>query len=500
MTRSNEIGANSYLLDFGDDGSLILDAGMHPRLDGLRGTPNFAPSKGKNPRAIFLTHSHHDHVGALPLAMREHPDAPVFMSEGSYFLADPLLHNSVEVMIKQRDEYNIPEYPLFTHGELAQLVQRWRSCGLEKPYSLHGQAKPKDDPLTFAFYDAGHILGSVGVLLTHRGRRIFYTGDINFTNQTLMKAASFPTEKIDVLITETTKGASPKKADRVDVIEKLVTAIEETFIPDLRDGEDPGNSSPRSTSSGRRAGSASGPPSSAASGRTSPRSTTSSPKRSPRFHPDLKLLNHGMPEVMDGKKVRNFKPRKGDLYLISSGMMTEKTLSNTLGQKFLENPKNSIFFVGYCDSESPAGRLLDTKPGEYVVLESLAGEQQVNCKVQHFDLTSHALPRRHPRLHPPGEPPRLHARPRGRGRARVVPGAARDAAARDEGRHPACGGDDHGLRGRGGEGAALRDRVQSLRFPVQLEATRAFKGWRALRPSKPPRSDTAWEESVSLQA
>ena len=397
MTRSNEIGANSYLLDFGDDGSLILDAGMHPRLDGLRGTPNFGPSKGKKPRAIFLTHSHHDHVGALPLAMREHPDAPVFMSEGSYFLADPLLHNSVEVMIKQRDEYNIPEYPLFTHGELAQLVQRWRSCGLEKPYSLHGQAKPKDDPLTFAFYDAGHILGSVGVLLTHRGRRIFYTGDINFTDQTLMKAASFPTEKIDVLITETTKGASPKKADRVDVIERLVKSIEETFenggavlIPIFAMGKtqeflaevylqlQKGRIGKRPIFIGGL-------------GKNFSAIYDKLAKRSPRFHPELKLLNHGMPEVMDGKKVRNFKPRKGDLYLISSGMMTEKTLSNTLGQKFLENPKNSIFFVGYCDSESPAGRLLDTKPGEYVVLESLAGEQQVNCKVQHFDLTSHAL-------------------------------------------------------------------------------------------------------------
>ncbi|SDT86064.1 RNA processing exonuclease, beta-lactamase fold, Cft2 family [Verrucomicrobium sp. GAS474] len=397
MTRSNEIGANSYLADFGDDGCVILDAGMHPRLDGNRGTPNFAPSRGKNIKGIFLTHSHHDHVGALPLAMREHSDVPVFMSEGSYFLADPLLHNSVEVMIKQRDEYNIPEYPLFTHGELAQLVQRWRSCGLEKPYSFHGQAKPKNDPLTFAFYDAGHILGSVGVLLNHRGRRIFYTGDINFTDQTLMKAASFPTEKIDVLITETTKGASPKKEDRSVVIEKLVKEIEETFenggsvlIPIFAMGKtqeflaevylqlQKGRIGKRPIFIGGL-------------GKNFSAIYDKLAKRSTRFHPDLKLLNHGMPEVMDGKRVRNFKPRKGDLYLISSGMMTEKTLSNTLGQKFLENEKNSIFFVGYCDTESPAGRLLATPKGDYVVLESLAGEQQVNCKVKHFDLTSHAL-------------------------------------------------------------------------------------------------------------
>ncbi len=397
MTRSNEIGANSYLLDFGDDGSVILDAGMHPRLDGLRGTPDFSPSRGKNIKGLFLTHSHHDHVGALPLAMREHPDVPVFMSEGSYFLADPLLHNSVEVMIKQRDEYNIPEYPLFSHGELAQLVQRWRSCGLEKAYSFHGQTKPKNDPLTFAFYDAGHILGSVGVLLTHRGRRIFYTGDINFTDQTLMKAATFPTEKIDVLITETTKGASPRKETRTQVMERLVASIEETYanggavlIPIFAMGKTQEFLAEiylqwKKGRIGKR------PLYIGGLGKSFSAIYDKLAKRSPRFHPDIKLLNQGMPEVLDGKKIRNFKPRKGDLYLISSGMMTEKTLSNTLGQRFLDNPKNSIFFVGYCDSESPAGRLLDTKKGEYVVLESLAGEQQVNCRVEHFDLTSHAL-------------------------------------------------------------------------------------------------------------
>ena len=130
LTRANEIGANSYLLDFGDDGSIVLDAGMHPKLDGYGGTPDFSPAANKKLKGIFLTHAHHDHTGALPVLMRAHPEAKVYMSEPTFFLADPLLHNSVEVMIKQRDEYNIPEYPLFTHGELGQLVQRWQACGL----------------------------------------------------------------------------------------------------------------------------------------------------------------------------------------------------------------------------------------------------------------------------------------------------------------------------------------------------------------------------------
>jgi len=44
------------------------------------------------------------------------------------------------------------------------------------------------------------------------------------------------------------------------------------------------------------------------------------------------------------------------------------------------------------------------------------------------------------------------------------------------------------------EGAALRGRVESLRFPVQLEATRAFVRMEGAPPSKPPGSDVAGEE------
>ena len=35
LTRANEIGANSYLLDFEGDGRVVLDAGMHPRGEGI---------------------------------------------------------------------------------------------------------------------------------------------------------------------------------------------------------------------------------------------------------------------------------------------------------------------------------------------------------------------------------------------------------------------------------------------------------------------------------
>jgi len=231
LTRTNEIGANSYLLDFEGDGRIVLDAGMHPRGEGLAGLPWLEAMPFDSVDAILVSHAHHDHTGALPLLMREQPGARVFMSEPTYFLADPLLHNSVQVMLKQKAEKGIAEFPLFTHRELDQLVRNWQACGLERPWSLRGYPDPVDEALSFTFHDAGHILGSVGTALHHRGRTIFYTGDVNFSDQTLLRAADFPRRDIDVLITETTRGAQPRAEGftRAGEVERLAVAIEQTF-------------------------------------------------------------------------------------------------------------------------------------------------------------------------------------------------------------------------------------------------------------------------------
>ena len=47
-------------------------------------------------------------------------------------------------------------------------------------------------------------------MLRAEGQTVFYTGDVNFNDQTIMEAAVFPEEKIDVLIMECTSGDHAK--------------------------------------------------------------------------------------------------------------------------------------------------------------------------------------------------------------------------------------------------------------------------------------------------
>ncbi len=398
LTRANEIGANSYLLDFGTDGRIVLDAGMHPRGEGSAGLPQLERLKFDSVDTILVSHAHHDHTGALPLLMRDHPSARVFMSEATYYLADPLLHNSVQVMLKQKAEKGIAEFPLFTHRELDQLVKVWQACGLNRLWSPHGYPDPENEPLTFTFHDAGHILGSVGTALHHRGRTIFYTGDVNFTDQTLLRGADFPREGIDVLITETTRGAQPRPEgfSRDNVVERLAIALEETFakggavlMPVFAMGKTQELLAQlHFFQKARRLPET--PIYIGGLGRSFSEIYDRLAGRVRRKSPKLSLLEDIMPQVMDGRRARDFSPKRGHIYLISSGMMTENTLSNVFAQEFLAHEQHSIFFVGYCDPSSPAGLLRATKPGESVTLNAAYGPQPVRCRVEYFDFTAHA--------------------------------------------------------------------------------------------------------------
>src|SRR5690349_15775029 len=125
LLRSAGIGANSYVLDSGLE-RIVLDTGMDPKGKGLDALPDLQLVEEGTADAIIVTHAHLDHVGSLPVFMRRHPQAQVFMSELTAELAAAMLHNSCNVMSFQRDQEGIKEYPLFTHREVDLIERRWR--------------------------------------------------------------------------------------------------------------------------------------------------------------------------------------------------------------------------------------------------------------------------------------------------------------------------------------------------------------------------------------
>jgi Cft2 family RNA processing exonuclease len=80
----------------------------------------------------------------------------------------------------------------------------------------------------------------------------------------------------------------------------------------------------------------------------------------------------------------------GRIFVLTSGMMNENTAAHDLAVRMSGDKRQSIFFVGYADPDSPAGRLKAAKPGETFVFSPGAGRVTRDCDIQEFDLTAHA--------------------------------------------------------------------------------------------------------------
>lgn len=405
LTRRTEIGANSYYLETAGH-RLVIDSGMHPKFAGEEALPNLNALGGRKLDAIIVSHSHQDHIGTLPVLMRRQPQARVFLTEPTAEIGSTLLHNSVNVMTRQREELGPAVagiYPLFTHREIDRICERWRPCPLRQTYTIFGERVPIDSAeTTFEFFDAGHVLGSTGVMLRTEGRTLFYTGDVNFDDQTIAQAAMFPESepngrKVDVLIMECTRGDTPVPPgwSRAGEEKRLMQAIEDAFarggcvlIPVFALGKT--QEILAILYKMRREKTLDFP---IYIGGLSSKITQIYDERAQmgrRQLPRLQLLEELRPFVLNAENIHDAGTRAGRVYALSSGMMTAKTLSNIFARRIVEQPRHSIFFVGYADPESPAGVLRSASPNENVTLDADHGLQRVRCHIDQFQFSAHA--------------------------------------------------------------------------------------------------------------
>jgi Cft2 family RNA processing exonuclease len=401
LTRRTEIGANSYYLEIGRH-QLVLDCGMHPKNTGEHALPYLKAIADRKIEAILISHAHQDHIGTLPVAMRRFPGARVFMTETTAEIGNVLLHNSVNVMTRQREEIGEMSYPLFTHRETDRASERWQWCPLRQRISIAGERAPQRerDSLTFEFFDAGHVLGSAGILLRAEGQTVFYTGDVNFDDQTIMQAAVFPEEKIDVLIMECTRGdhAKPVGWTRAGEERRLAEALDHAFergagvlIPVFALGKT--QEILAMLYKFRRESRKLSGEFPIYIGGLSSKMTDIYDRRSHttrRQLPRLQLIREAAPFILNDETVRDAPLRARRVYVLSSGMMIPKTLSNVFARRLVENPQHSIFFVGYANPESPAGLLRDAGTGGAVALDPDKPPQRIRCHVEQFQFSAHA--------------------------------------------------------------------------------------------------------------
>jgi Cft2 family RNA processing exonuclease len=251
---------------------------------------------------------------------------------------------------------------------------------------------------TLEFYDAGHALGSAGIMVRGRKETVFYTGDVSFGDQTILKGARFEDVKADVLIMETTRGnrALPVGFTREKELERLTHAIERVLkrkgcilIPTFALGRTQEILALLAllTRSGRLKHQ---PIYIGGLGRVFTEIYDLESHRTHRQHSNLQLREALNLVVLEPGQVQKMKLSGGRIFVITAGMMSENTAAHDLALRMVGDERQAIFFVGYADPDTPGGRLKAAKPGQTFLFSPSGGELTRRCELEDFDLTAHA--------------------------------------------------------------------------------------------------------------
>jgi Cft2 family RNA processing exonuclease len=391
---ANEIGANSYYLNLGGAG-ILLDAGLHPKKDGADALPLFSAVQGEVDE-ILISHAHLDHVGSLPVALKHFPRSRVYMSGPTSLLAVRMMRNAVAV---SRHHAQGHKPPLYTEDNVEWVEQVLRIEEIGHSFTLQNVIgeRPK-----ITFYNAGHLLGAVGILVEYQGQRFFYSGDTCATGQYICGPARYPKGPVDTLLMESTHGGDTEldlerdqKAFKQSITElgQFISTVAarggSVLIPVFALGRAQEVLSILYTLTQRRAI----PPLPIyVSGLAHAvcRIYDAIRMDSERLHPDLRLEDVSY-RLLDPERWADPSLIGSPCILaVTSGMMHEGTSSNLLASRILPDAKHGIAFVGFLDSESPGYAVANTPPGEMVTLGGNAGRVRVRCSIGSFNITAHS--------------------------------------------------------------------------------------------------------------
>lgn len=351
---AEEVGRLGINLDMGTK-SFLVDYGVIPE------KPPLYPLPADPVNGIFITHSHLDHIGSLPIYYHD-KQADFYATTMTANCMRPMLNDSLKVM-------NLEGYPeRFNRDDVDSLFTNYVPAKYEESFEI--------GDITVTPYNAGHIAGST--MWKFEGKEtVMVTGDLYTEDTALLKGAN--PVKTDKLIVESTY-AGKQHEDRADVKNRLRRRVQEVI-------EDGGKVILPSF----------------AVGRTQELIMTLADLDYDISVDGMGNLITGIymsdPQFLRSKKefrkavgrvrmVRGFRMRedaiKSDIIITTSGMLDGGPVLNYL-QKIADDPKSAIFLTGY-QVEGTNGRSLLETGRIKIAGASIKPEMQI----EFFDLSGHA--------------------------------------------------------------------------------------------------------------
>ncbi|MBI4739605.1 MBL fold metallo-hydrolase [Candidatus Woesearchaeota archaeon] len=187
---AREVGRSCIELQSKQGSRFLLDCGL--KLTELGTEYPVGLDQVSSLRAVFLSHAHLDHTGALPLFDHQGMRCPIIATPTTKALTRLLLEDALKIGRLQHAQLGYEQLD----------IDKALACMSNVQFNESGTI----DGVPYQYFDAGHIPGSSSIVLALEKKRLLYTGDYNPQETLLMHGGSQDFDDVDIMITESTYG------------------------------------------------------------------------------------------------------------------------------------------------------------------------------------------------------------------------------------------------------------------------------------------------------
>jgi Cft2 family RNA processing exonuclease len=384
-----EVGGSCVLISAGGT-RILVDCGTRPSGDDEQSMapPGIARALAERIDAIVVTHAHNDHGGWVPVVVAKQAHVPVIATYATCDLLATMWGDSAKVLRNKTEggQWKGGPLPPYSDLDVNSAVDQLRAVAIGREVTVGA--------LTLELFPAGHIVGAAGVVVAAGDQRVVVTGDVSRTRQKTVSGLVLPSsaKDADLFLLESTYSGNTAADPRQKVVDDFVRQVRLTVD---------------------RSGVALVP--SFALGRAQEVALICAEHLS-----DVEILVDGLARTVSdiyekhvgpdrtpisifGGNVRRVEPGKtideklrlrSGVVIATSGMLNQGPAVEW-AKRVLPDRNSSLMLVGYQDSESPGGALLqlaDRGGGKFSLPNRDGGATQVEvlAQVEKYHLGAHA--------------------------------------------------------------------------------------------------------------
>lgn len=214
---AHEVTGSCTLLEV-DSYRILIDCGMFqgtPAIEAKNPTFDFDP---KMITHVLVTHAHLDHVGRLPMLVKQGYQGMFYGTAPTLELAKLIMDDALGIM--QYDNRRTGRPILYNESDIAVVMDQIKPVKYDEAMTLVAN----DFSVKATWRDAGHVFGSAFIELQVKDKKIVFSGDVGNINVPILRdTTALPTDA-DLIVSESTYGdrLHENAKNRDQVIEEMI--------------------------------------------------------------------------------------------------------------------------------------------------------------------------------------------------------------------------------------------------------------------------------------